>query len=79
MSSDDMRDLSGWREIPCAESDEIRSNKHPRSSLTDLDGQFGLPIIYTEWEDGAEVPVLREYLWPKDPARPCQHWVPVTA
>ena len=73
-----MRDLSGWHQIACAESDTIRPNKHPRSSLTDMDGRFGEPIIYTEWEDDAGVPVLREYLWPKS-ARECEHWVPVTA
>lgn len=74
--SGNMLDLSGWRRITCAESDELRQNKTPISSLTDLSGQYGEPTIYTEWAGVDGKPVLREYLWPRTPGRDCEHWVP---
>ena len=57
--SGNMLDLSGWRRITCAESDELRQNKTPVSSLTDLSGQYGEPTIYTEWAGVDGKPVLR--------------------
>lgn len=74
--SRDMYDLSGWTPVDCQRSDEVRSGTHPVSSLTDLSGQFGEPIVYTEWADEFERPALRDYRWPESP-RPCEHYVPV--
>lgn len=73
-----MYDVAGWHTITCVESDELRQNKRPRSSLTDMTGRFGEPVIYTEWEDTTGVPVLREYVWPQS-KRECEHWVPDAA
>jgi hypothetical protein len=72
-----MNDYDGWREITCAESSEIRNAApHVLSSLTDLTGQFGRPVVYTEWgnDDGA---TLRDYLWnPHREGTTCAHSVP---
>ena len=66
----DMRDLTGWVKISCDDSEQIRdqhrtSGLRPVSSLTDLAGEFGRRVIYTEWapKDDEESPVLRDYLW----------------
>ncbi len=71
-----MHDLNGWTPITCVQSDEIRSGKRPRSSLTDPNGNYGTPVVYTEWADStSEAPVLRDYRW-TDPSRDCQHYIP---
>jgi hypothetical protein len=72
--SDNMHDLRGWAPVTCVASDAIRSNKRPVSSLTDLSGTYGTPVVYTEWAD-ADRPVLRDYRWP-DSERDCAHYVP---
>ena len=80
--SDNMNDLRGWQAIPCIVADILRHSDqmHVFSSLTDLDGRFGEATVYTEWgitlRDGTDAPVLREYLWPKAPDKPCTHYVP---
>ena len=71
-----MFDHSGWHQIPCAQRDPMVQALHPFSSLTDLDGEYGTPIVYTEW--GVSSPdraVLRDYRWPNS-GRVCEHWVP---
>lgn len=75
--SGNMYDLDGWAEIDCAASDAIRDSKRPISSLTDPDGAYSVGVVYTEWADDNERPVLRDYLW-TDPDRPCQHYIPTT-
>lgn len=80
----DMRDMRGWTRIPCNERDEhfeiAGDHLEPVSSLTDLDGEFGTPIAFTEWaRDDQDEPLLRDYRWPdpKDPGgylRPCEHY-----
>lgn len=75
-----MHDLSGWEPITCAESDTLRPDLAPLSSLTDPTGDYGAPVIYTEWgtDDG---PVLRDYRWPgaetvcAHPETVCAHYV----
>lgn len=46
-------------------------------TLTDVSGEFGEPLTYTElvWSKNGYA-VLREYRWPEDPNRKCEHWVP---
>ena len=48
----DMYDLEGWREVTCEESDAVRArNGGVYSSLTDMDGNYGPPVVFTEWQD----------------------------
>lgn len=78
-----MWNLSGWRQADCVERDGIIMPDGVRdesfrcfSSLTDMDGEYGEPIIYTEW--GLHDPdraIIRDYRWPKS-ERTCEHWVP---
>ena len=71
-----MDDLSGWRQITCAESEEVKSEAHRvLSSLTDPEGHYGVGVIFTEWGDDDEQPMLRDYLW-SDDERGCEHYVP---
>ena len=75
MDPDHMWDLAGWTQIDCAASDEVRAtNRGVRSSLTDLDGDFGPPAICIEWAGSGGEPILRDY---SDPAHvePCRHYV----
>jgi hypothetical protein len=72
----------GFVRVGCLISDLLHQPEIVRvhSSLTDMDGEFGEPIIFTEWgitkSDGSTNVVLREARWPKDPDRDCEHWVP---
>ncbi len=80
--SDNMLDLSDWREVTCEESEVVRDGGvTPLSSLTDIDGTYGRPVIYTEWArpDGEE-PILRDYLYEPHTDDPkCHHFVPVSS
>jgi hypothetical protein len=73
-----MVNLTGWGEVDCATRDrffaEWGDRLSPFSSLTDQDGQYGTPVIYTEWgvQDG-EKPWLRDYRYPE---RGCVHYMP---
>lgn len=74
-----MHDLSGWVETSCAVADAIRFNENvaPYSSLTDPDGNYGAPIIFTEWAfQRTETLVLRDY---REPGAGCRHYVPTAA
>lgn len=80
-----------WRKITCAERDEAmaRYDLVPISSLTDIDGEFGTPSIFTEWGDRTtEEPCLRDQRWPprytsqemadyatREDDRPCEHYL----
>ncbi len=70
-----MHDLNGWTPVACEQSDLIRDSLRPVSSLTDLTGQYGPPIVYTEWATDDERPVLRDYRWPNSEWE-CKHYVP---
>lgn len=70
-----LHDLSEWTPITCAESDDLRSGSSPVSSLTDLYGTYGTPIVYTEWADTSGQPILRDYRWPGT-ERHCGHYTP---
>lgn len=75
--SGNMHDLDGWVPISCPQSDEIRTTAHPVSSLTDLSGDYGTPVVYTEWgAPDSDAPVLRDYRWPDARERNCEHYVP---
>lgn len=76
--------ISEWRQITCDERDDLYGRENGAwsvgSGLTDLDGEFGDPHMFTEWWDGDQ-PVLRDYRWPqpsgeKPDTRPCEHYVP---
>jgi hypothetical protein len=71
-----MYNLSEWTPISCAHADSVRLGLTPISSLTDIAGTYGTPIVYTEWGDDNETPRLREYRYP-DSDRPCSHYVPL--
>lgn len=75
-----MMGRDGWVEIPCREADEIRSQGvTPGSSLTDLSGERGTAVMYTEWWNEANEPVLRDYLWhPREERAACEHLVPAS-
>jgi hypothetical protein len=74
-----MFDHSGWHKITCADRDAMvhgDDSLHCFSSLTDLHGAYGEPLVYTEWGlPNPDRAVLRDYRWP-DSERPCEHWVP---
>lgn len=69
-----MYDFAGWREINCREADLIRrqgAGLSVGSSLTDPDGQYGRPVVFTEWWWGDE-PVLRDR---RTPGQGCRHFI----
>lgn len=73
-----MDDLSGWGEVNCAQREtffrQYGDRLKPYSALTDPDGQYGTPVVYTEWgaKEG-EKPWLRDYRWIDGP---CRHYMP---
>lgn len=70
-----MHDMTGWREVSCYEADVIRrSDLSPASSCTDPDGNYGSPVVFTEWwwVGRNEIPVLRDYRRPDDA---CMHYI----
>ena len=74
-----MYDYAGWRKVGCVESDEAREAQPVtvESSLTDLSGQFGTPVMFTEWwsQEGNK-PISRDYYWhPHSDAGTCVHYV----
>lgn len=73
-----MWDMNGWRKVDCETSEAVliaHPDRSVGSSLTDLSGEFGEPIVFTEWDsDGS--PILRNYRWPQTAGRVCEHWVP---
>lgn len=71
-----------WSRIACEVADVLRHQEArplvPVGSLTDLAGEFGRPLVYTEWGfKDTEQPVMREYRWPKQD-RPCEHYAAMT-
>jgi len=77
MTGQNMTDRTGWTQVSCPASDRIRDehlDKVVSSSLTDLDGEYGDPVVYTEWSVG-DVPLLRDYRWVAT-ERECEHWIP---
>lgn len=76
-----MYDLDGWTPITCAQREEIvHDHTHGKlgvfSSLTDPEGQYGSPLVYTEWGID-DRPVLRDYLAYTDDRTPseCTHYL----
>lgn len=73
----DMRDMRGWVKVTCEESDRCREDRDLKvfSSLTDMEGTYGEPVIYTEWGDReTDRPVVRDYRWLKSD-RDCEHYL----
>lgn len=69
----DMWDLDGWAEVSCHERDGMQDDMlRPISSLTDPEGEFGSPIIFTEWGFNDDHPVIRDY---RVPGEGCTHYV----
>lgn len=75
-----------WSVITCAERETLygAGDLTVASSLTDLFGEFGDPMVFTEWAGPLGRPVLRDYRWPgpnggRPDARPCEHYVPVAS
>lgn len=76
---------AGWIAVSCEAADLIRAHPdvHPSSSKTDLDGRYGKPEVFTEWDVHCRKtsrPILREHRWPgpegEPDAAPCEHYVP---
>ena len=84
---------AAWVKITCEEREALVCRNGERydgfkvtSALTDTDGQYGEPTIFTEWYDSFldhEESVLRDYRYPgrrtpddpyPDDARPCEHY-----
>jgi hypothetical protein len=78
--STNMHNLDGWIEVTCRERDRVWAENEQTvvttSSLTDPDGIYGDPIIYTEWglrtDDGHEA-ILRDYI---KRGESCTHYAP---
>lgn len=78
----DMNDLTGWQRVPCSVADLLLASAAlvVFAGSTDERGADGPAFVYREWglvEN--ETPILREYRWPKDDARTCEHYVPVVS
>jgi hypothetical protein len=85
--------MSGeWRKISCVEREDLIDEKgrsfngfHDESgigvlsSLTDPDGTYGSPRVFTEWGYDYDQPVLRDERYPGTD-RPCEHhaWEPAS-
>ena len=72
-------------QIPCGDRDEALGDKKEwtaTASLTDIDGEFGEPHIYTRWEHARRDYAIEDYRWPSrggtsPDVRPCEHWAVV--
>ncbi len=79
-----MWDMQGWTRISCEERNEHyevarrTGGLRPLSSLTDSDGIYGSPVIFTEWgRKDADEPLLRDYRFPDEggpDSKPCKHY-----
>jgi len=76
-----MWDMKSWVGVSCFQSAVIRrqgSGLSVASSLTDHDGEYGQPVIFTEWWWG-DMPVLRDYRYPgqhgEPDYKPCKHYL----
>jgi hypothetical protein len=72
-----------WIPATCLESDDARGAQEVTawSGLTDLDGEYGAPSMFTEWgsPDGT-TPIVAELRWmAEDDNRPCEHRIYVPA
>ena len=79
-----MWERQGWSRISCEERNEHYAlaertgGLSPVSSLTDPDGNYGSPVIFTEWgRKDSDEPLLRDYRYPvvgAPDSRPCVHY-----
>jgi hypothetical protein len=64
------------KKLTCAERDELIGDADEwgvGAGLTDMDGDFGVPIIDTTWERGVErVRDIRH--WGREDEHPCEHF-----
>lgn len=80
--SNNMYDMTGWQKVDCSASEAVLAahpNRSVGSSLTDMGGEFGYPVIFTEWWNADDEPVARNYLWLQNPTRVCEHYIPEDA
>lgn len=73
----------GWVHATCIERDILFKSSQLTvwSGLTDLDGTYGAPCMFTEWgsADGT-TPVVADLRWiAEDDKRPCEHRIYVQA
>lgn len=72
-----MNQLLGWRKVSCKAADAIRHGLRVSSALTDIDGQYGQPVIYTEWWSTTAGALLRDFLYdPHTGTARCVHYAP---
>lgn len=83
-----MNNMAGWLRITCYERDEHfalakdTGGIEPISGLTDPDGEYGTPLVFTEWaRKDSDEPLLRDYRYPNEDgsgsgpdAAPCKHY-----
>lgn len=75
----DMHDLQGWDEASCNDAEDLVVISSPYSSLTDMDGTYGEPVVYTEWADDDGYALVRNYRRPNEAGDwKCTHFVPRT-
>ena len=72
-----------WITASCVESDAARASADVTvwSGLTDLDGEYGDPSMFTEWgsPDGT-LPIVADLRYTaEDDTRPCEHRIYVPA
>lgn len=69
-----MYDLTGWTEVGCTDSDQLRSEHKVTvaSSLTDPSGVYSSGVTFTEWWSN-DLPLLRDYRYSDE--RNCQHYM----
>lgn len=67
-----IRNSDGFIKVSCLIADHIQKDIDTdiTSAKTDVEG-----LIYREWSNGKEEVVMKEYYWPKDDTRDCEHWV----
>jgi hypothetical protein len=74
-----------WRRITCDERESLWRERGDRlrisATLTDIDGRYGDPQIFTQWEGADDVQVLQDRRFPQPSGerpdlRPCEHYVP---
>lgn len=84
LEEEPVSDVTGtWVPITCEERERLVHGDQKLtvlSSITDPNGEYGTPRIFTEWGYQDETPVLRDNRWPgRDwpsgpDERPCEHY-----
>lgn len=75
-------DMTGWHPLTCEQYETVMGRHRDMpidvfkvaSTITDPDGHYGSPLVFTEWWY-MDAPLLRSYLWGRrDGERRCEHY-----